>query len=64
MEDRENEMEILVDFLLTWGKENDFQFIIPNGEEDKNIDYININLKTKTIYIDELDINEPLTEVG
>ena len=62
--EEENEMEILVDFLLTWGKENDFKFILPNGDEDKNIDYININLKTKTIYIDELDINEPLTEVG
>jgi len=60
----ENEMDVLVEFLLDWGKENDFSFVLANKDDDKNIDFININLKTKTIYIDELNIIEPLTEVG
>jgi hypothetical protein len=59
-----NEMDVLVEFLLDWGKENDFSFVLANKDDDKNIDFININLKTKTIYIDELNIIEPLTEVG
>jgi len=57
-------MDVLVEFLLDWGKENDFSFVLANKDDDKNIDFININLKTKTIYIDELNIIEPLTEVG
>lgn len=59
----ETEMDELVEFLLAWGKENDFSFILPNDNEDNEIDFININLKTKVIYIDELGIDMPLTEV-
>jgi hypothetical protein len=56
-------MDELLKFLIDWGKKNDFQFILPSNEE-ANIDFININLKTQKIYADELDVNEPLTEVG
>ena len=58
-----NEVDELFEFLVSWGKKNDFQFILPSNDE-ANIDFININLKTQKIYADELDINEPLTEVG
>jgi hypothetical protein len=36
---------------------------VPHDDE-KNIDFININFKTNIIYVDELGIDEPLTEVG
>lgn len=62
--DKDTQLNILVDFLLDWGKANDSSFILPNCDDDKFIDFININLKTNTIYIDELNITEPLTEVG
>ena len=56
-------MEELLEFLIKWGKKNDFEFILPTDDE-KNIDFICVNLKTQKIYADELDINKPLTEVG
>jgi hypothetical protein len=62
---KDSELDILTDFLLDWSKANDFSIVLPNcDDEDKIIDFININLKTKTIYIGELGIEELLTEVG
>lgn len=61
---KDTELDILTDFLLDWSKANDFSIVLPNCDGDKIIDFININLKTKTIYVGELGINEPLTEVG
>jgi len=57
-------MENLFNFLITWAGKNNFGIVLPNESIDKNIDFININLKTKIIYFDELNIIEPLTEVG
>ena len=57
-------MEDLFKFLVDWAGKNDFGIVVPNNDDDKNIDFININLKTKMIYFDELDINDALTEVG
>jgi hypothetical protein len=60
-----NEIDELFDFLIEWAKKNNFSIVVPSDEEiDKDIDFININLKTKTVYADELNIIEPLTEVG
>ena len=53
----------LFEFLSSWGARNGFKFVTPSDGE-KNIDFININFKTDTIYVDELGIDEPLTEVG
>lgn len=62
---KDTELNILVDFLLDWGKANGSSFVLPNCDnEDRLVDFININLKTNTIYIGELGINESLTEVG
>jgi hypothetical protein len=41
-------------------KKNDFQFMVKKQDDDKDIDFININAKTKTIYIGDLNINEEL----
>jgi hypothetical protein len=61
--DEEKEIDELFEFLSSWGARNNFKFVIPSDNE-KNVDFININFKTNTIYADELNINEPLTEVG
>ena len=55
-------MEKLLSFLIKWAKNNDFEIIV--STDDKEIDFVNINLKTKKIYFDELDIKDDLTEVG
>jgi len=49
----------LISFLIKWAKENECSIVLPN-DGDKDIDFININLKTKTLYFGELDINEDL----
>jgi len=59
-----DEADELSKFLIDWGKRHGYTFILPNGRGDKPIDFFSINIKTKTIYVDELDINEPLTEAG
>ena len=63
MTDEEKAINELFDFLSSWGARNEFKFVTPSDGE-KNVDFININLKTNTIYIDELSIDKPLTEVG
>lgn len=55
-------MEKLIEFLMNWADEKDFQFSVNTSDEEKEIDFININIKTKTIYIGELDINEELVK--
>ena len=62
-EEEINPVDELFEFLSSWGARNDFKFVTPSDGE-KNVDFININFKTNTIYVDELNINEPLTEVG
>lgn len=67
MAEEKSEHEKLMEFLADWGIRNDFKFVLPTEDEEKDesvIDYININLKTKVIYVDELGIDAPLTEVG
>jgi hypothetical protein len=63
MAEEKSEEDKLLEFLTDWGMRNEFKFVLPSGD-DKMIDFININLKTGTIYADELNITEPLTEVG
>jgi len=64
MSDKEpDEADMLIKFLSEWGARNEFKFVLPQND-DANIDFININLKTQTIYADELNVTEPLTEVG
>lgn len=62
-EEEINPIDELFEFLSSWGAKNNFKFVTPSDGE-KNIDFININFKTNTVYVDELNINEPLTEVG
>ena len=62
-EEEINPIDELFEFLSSWGAKNSFKFVTPS-DGDKNIDFININFKTNTIYVDELNINEQLTEVG
>lgn len=52
-----NPMDELLKFISNWGAENKFKFILPKDGE-KNIDFININFKTKTIFVDEINITE------
>ena len=52
-----NPMDELLKFLSNWGAENKFKFILPKDGE-KKIDFININLKTNTIFVDEINITE------
>ena len=52
----------LIELLCIWGERNGFEFITPI--EDRDVDFIGINLKTKTIYVDCLEIDEPLTKIG
>jgi len=61
--DEEKKVDELFEFLASWGARNNFKFVVPHDDE-KNIDFININFKTNIIYVDELGIDEPLTEVG
>lgn len=63
MAEEQDPMDELIEFLVGWGARNGFKFVAPSDDE-KNIDFININLKTSTIYVDELGIDKPLTEVG
>ena len=63
MTEEEKAINELFDFLSSWGARNEFKFVVPH-DDNKNVDFININLKTNTIYIDELSIDKPLTEVG
>ena len=58
-----NPVDELFEFLSSWGAKNNFKFVTPS-DCDKNVDFININFKTETIYVDELNVDEPLTEVG
>lgn len=58
-----NPVDELFEFLSSWGAKNNFKFVTPS-DGDKNVDFININFKTETIYVDELNVDEPLTEVG
>lgn len=59
-----DEVEELSKFLVKWAKKHDYSFVLPTGHDDKPIDNFFINVKTKTIYVSELGIDEPLTEVG
>ena len=63
MAEEQDPMDELLEFITAWGARNGFKFVTPSDGE-KNIDFININFKTNTIYVDELNVNEPLTEVG
>ena len=57
--------EKLISFLIKWGKKHNFMLVLPNNiKDDENIDFININLKTKKIYFGDLEITKPLTDVG
>lgn len=61
----EKEIEKLFQYLLDWSADNGFNIIIPNEmHDDKVIDFININLKKRTVYLGDLDIEESLTDVG
>lgn len=53
------DVEELVMFLSEWGKKYNYSIIISNNDEEI-INYININLSTKKIYIDSLENNEPI----
>jgi hypothetical protein len=57
-----NEADILLKFLSNWGARNGFKFILPKDVE-KYIDFININFKTNTIYVDELDIDKEIIDI-
>ena len=57
------EYDVLFSFLAEWAELYEYEVILPSDDE-KNIDFININFQTKKLYADELNINEPLTEVG
>ena len=60
--DEKDEGSKLIELLCIWGERNGFEFITPI--EDRDVDFIGINLKTKTIYVDCLKIDEPLTKIG
>lgn len=50
-------MDELLAFLSSWGTRNEFKFILPQDSE-KVIDFVNINLKTNTIFVDGLNVIE------
>lgn len=56
------EADILLKFLSNWGARNGFKFLLPKDGE-KNIDFININFKTNTIFVDELNIEKDIIDI-
>lgn len=62
MEEEFKEADILLKFLSNWGARNGFKFILPKDGE-KNIDFININFKTNTIFVDELGIEKDIIDI-
>jgi hypothetical protein len=62
MEEEVDEGSKLIELLCVWGKRNGFKFIAP--VKDRDVDFININLKTRTIYVDCLNVDENLTIIG
>ena len=58
----ENEIDILLKFLSQWGIRNQFNFILPKSDETE-LDFININLKTRSIFVDELNIDKEIIDI-
>lgn len=50
----------LIKYIVDWARKNEFDFIINCENDNEEIDFININLNTKTIYVGDLNITEPL----
>jgi hypothetical protein len=64
MEQDQNVKE-LFEFLLDWSVRNNYSLVLPTDDQaDVDVDFININLKTNTMYMGILGIDKPLTEVG
>ena len=59
----EEEIEELMNILIGWSAKHGYKLIVPRDDESF-IDFININLHTKSVYFESLDIKEPLTDVG
>ena len=56
------EADDLLKFLSQWGIRNKFKFILPKSDKTE-LDFININLKTRSIYVDELDIDKEIIDM-
>lgn len=56
-------MEELFDFLIPWAAKNNYKIIMPaEDKDDVEIDFININDKTKSIYIGDLGLEKEIFE--
>jgi hypothetical protein len=58
----EKEADDLLKFLAQWGTRNKFKFILPKDDKIE-MDFININLKTQSIFVDELDIDKEIIDI-
>lgn len=56
-------MEELFNFLIPWAANNNYKIIMPEkSEDDIEIDFININDRTKSIYIGNLGLEKEIYE--
>ena len=50
----------LIQNILVWAKKNKFSITMPDNPTKESIDFININLKNKTIYVGDMGIDKEL----
>jgi len=61
--EQDKNIKELFEFLLDWSTRNNYSLVLPTDDQ-ADIDFININLNTNTMYMGILGIDQPLTEVG
>lgn len=55
----EDEINIFMKFLSEWGVKNQFKFIYSKND-DNEIDFFNVNCKTRSIFVGKLNVNEEM----
>jgi hypothetical protein len=57
-------VEEIFENIIKFARDNDYDIVISDNNEEGDIDFININIKKKTVYMGELDVTDDLTPVG
>lgn len=56
------DMKELINFLIPWAKKEGYDISLDYQDPDKEIDFININNKTRKVYFGDLDIENEIAE--